>query len=397
MLRRDLFAMTAAAAAGAAFAPSRRLLAQSGRPPLEAREGELRITGLEVYTAGRLYLRVTTDSGIEGWGEVGVYPARIAEAVVETYRPLLLGMSATRVEHIWQMLYRAHRNVRGGILHVGAIGGIDVALWDILGKAANLPLYTLLGGPCRHSIRRYPGPRAFKETTHRLSPMVETPAAVESAVRALEKRRDSLGPGGWLMFDGHGKFTAQAAIQFAKRIEPLGLAFFEEVVPPEQNADLARVKRATTVPLAAGERMATIWPFREILEAQTVDVLNPDLIELGGVSQMRKLAAIAELYDVPLAPHSTHSAIGLAASLHVAASINNFLIHEAYEQIAARTPWITGLAWPEGDAFGLPGGPGLGVKVNMDGLKDAVAKARQKGARGIEKAYFTDDGAVADR
>ncbi len=397
MRRRDLLALTAAGAAGAALARPRSLLAQSGRRPPQAKDGEVRITDLKVHDAGRLFIQVTTDAGLDGWGEVGIYPTRIGRAIVETFRPLLVGMDPTRVEAIWQLLYRAHRNVRGGLLHVGAIGGIDIALWDLLGKVAGLPLYRLLGGPCRHEVRYYPSGRAYKMTDHRLHPMVDVPAPIDSIVAALEKKRAELGPGGRLMYDGHGKFTAQVAIQVCQRIEHLGLLYFEEVVPPEQNADLVRVKRATTVPLAAGERMATIWPFRQVLEAQAVDVLNPDIVELGGVSQMRKLAAIAELYDVPLAPHSTHSAIGLAASLHVVASVNNFLIHEAYRQIATRDAFLSGLAWPDGDTFALPGGPGLGIRVDEDGLKEAVARAKERGPRDIEKAYFLDDGSVADR
>ncbi len=397
MKRRDWLAFSAAAAAGAALGPARAAIAQSGKPPMQAAEGELRITDIEVYNAGRLFLRVRTDAGLEGWGEVGVAPAAIAEAILHTYKPLLVGMNPTRVEAIWQLLYRAHRNVRGGVLHAAAIAGLDIALWDLLGKAAGMPLYRLLGGPCRARLRHYPSPKAFKVTDHRLHPMVDTPAPIDAIVSALEKKRADLGPGGYLMYDGHGKFTAQVAIQVCRRIEHLGLLYFEEVVPPEQNADLVRVKRATTVPLAAGERMATVWPFRPVLEAQAVDVLNPDIVEVGGVSQMRKLAALAEVYDVPLAPHSTHSALGLAASLHVCAAINNFLIHEAYEHIALGAPFLSGLAWSKGDALDLPGGPGLGITVDLDGLKEAAARRAEKGDRGIGKGYFLDDGSVADR
>jgi len=400
MKRRDLFAMAlpAAAAAGAALAPRTPARAQSGRSPTPARDGELRITGLELYpVGGRVFVRVLTDSGIDGWGETGIYNPRIAVAILETYRPLLLGVNPTRIEHIWQMLYRAHRNTRGGVLHAAAIAAVDIALWDLLGKAAGLPVHTLLGGPCRETIRYYPNDRAHKVTSHVLHPMIETPAAIDRIVVSLEQARERLGPSGYLMVDGHGKFTAQVAIQLLRRVEHLGILFAEEIVPPESNADLARVKRATSVPLAAGERMATIWPFRPLLESQSADVLNPDVVELGGISQLAKLAAVAEMYDVPLAPHGTHSLVGLAASLHVDAAVNNFLIQEGYEHIATAAPFLEGLDWPEADAFALPPGPGLGIRVDLEGIKEAAAKSAENGHGGVEKAYFLDDGSVADR
>jgi galactonate dehydratase len=224
--------------------------------------------------------------------------------------------------------------------------------------------------------------------------MVETPMPIDAIARDVAKTREKLGSTGFLMVDGHGKLTAQTAIQLAKKIEDQDVLFFEEVVPPENNADLVKVKRATTVPLAAGERMATIWPFRRLLEAQAVDVLNADIVEIGGISQLRKLAGIAEMYDVPLAPHSTHSEIALAGSLHVVASINNFLIHEAYRQKSAVA---TGLDWSDPDHFSLPPGPGLGVTVDQDALDAAVARWKQRDRTGLRKAYFLNDGSVADR
>ncbi|MFP4354744.1 MAG: mandelate racemase/muconate lactonizing enzyme family protein [Phycisphaerae bacterium] len=394
MQRRGFLKASAAAAGALALGPMRWAHAQSGRAPQQAGEGQVRITDIKLFTPGRLILRIDTDAGVSGWGEVNIFTPVIGQAIAKTYKPLLVGMDPTRIEHIWQLLHRAHRNMRGGLAFASVIGGIDIALWDILGKLTEMPLYRLLGGPCRNRIRRYPGKSSWKQTTHRLHRMVETPMPIDAIVHDVAKTREKLGPNGFLMLDGHGKFTAQAAVQLAKKVEPYDVLFFEEVVPPENNADLVRVKRATTVPLAAGERMATIWPFRQVLEDQAVDVLNPDIVQLGGVSQLTKLAGIAELYDVPLAPHSTHSEIALAASLHVAASINNFLIHEAYQQ---KNSWAKGLDWSAPDHFALPAGAGLGVQVDQDALQ-AASDAWQKGDRkGLKKAYFLNDGSVADR
>ena len=394
MKRRDFLKVSAAGAAAAALGPAQWLGAQSAREPLQAKEGEIRITDVKLYPAGRLYIRIDTDAGLTGWGEVNTFTPAISEAIVQTYKPLLVGMNPTRIEHIWQLLYRAHRNMRGGMAFTSAIGGIDIALWDILGQAAKMPIYQLLGGPCRQKIRRYPGKSSWKQTTHRLHRMVETPMPIDAVAHDVAKTREKLGSNGFLMVDGHGKFTAQVAIQLCKKIEDQGVLFFEEVVPPENNADLIKVKRATSVPLAAGERMATIWEFRQILEDQAVDVLNADIVEIGGISQLKKLAAIAELYDVPLAPHSTHSEVALAASLHVVASINNFLIHEAYQQ---KNSPVSGLDWSDEDNFALPPGPGLGVKVDAEAIEAAAAKWREAGDKGLQKGYFLDDGSVADR
>jgi len=397
MDRREFIKLAGVAGAAGALATAGRTLAQSGGKPEPAREGEVRIKDVECFPAGRLYVRITTDAGVEGWGEVNTFSSSISHAIVKTYRPLLVGMNPTRIEHIWQMLFRAHRNMRGGLAFAAAIAGIDIALWDLLGKLLKQPVSTLLGGPCRRTLRSYPSPNAHKVTSHTLHEMVETPSDIDRIADDVHETRKKLGKGGLVMVDGHGKFTAQVAIQLAKKIEDAGVLFFEEVVPPENNADLIRVKKATTVPLAAGERMATIWPFREILEARAVDVLNADIVEVGGISQMRKLAGIAELYDVPLAPHSTHSAIGLAASLHVAASVNNFLVHEAYSHIANAPSFVGSLEWTKNKtAVKLPEGAGLGVNVDLDGLKAAVAKRAEK-ATGLKKAYFLNDGSVADR
>lgn len=398
MRRRDFLGASlplAALAVGGAWPAERALAQDAGKRPPQAREGQIRITDVRTHHVGRLLVQVVTDAGIDGWGEINTVPAPIADAVVQTFKPLLIGTSATAIEQAWQMLYRAHRNLRGGHIHVSAIAGIDIALWDILGKAVNRPVYELLGGPCRDKLRFYPSPTAWKQTTSNLHRMIETPDRLDPLVAALEKRRQDLGRSGWLMIDGHGKFTPQVAAQLCKRVEHLDILFFEEVVPPENNPDLAKVRQASAVPLCVGERMSTIWPFRPVLEAKLADVLNADVVSVGGISQLHKLAHLAEVYDVPIAPHGTHGPIGAAASFHVDAAVTNFLIQEYYGNTE---PYITGLTKPaEGSVIDLPSGPGLGVTVNMEGLAEAVARQREKGDKGIDKAYFLDDGSVADR
>lgn len=402
MNRRHFLSATLAATATAASAP--HLFAQAGKPPAQAPEGQLRITDILTYNTGRLYVRITTDNrDIEGFGEINYGDSDIASTIINTYKPLLLNTDPTRIEYLWQLMYRAHRNLRNGSTLIAAFAGIDMALWDILGKVANLPVHTLLGGPVRDRILFYPSPKAYKCTSHVIHDMIQTPATVDSIANDMEKTRERLGKDGYLMYDGHGKLTPQAAIQLCKRIEHLMPLYMEEVVPPEHNADLVKVKRATTVPLAVGERMATIHEFRPVLEAQAADVLNADIVTIGGISQLHKLAHIAELYALPLAPHGTHSLLGLAASLHVDAAHHNFLIQEAYPN---HTPFLSadwmpkddkGNPWPKDSHMPIPKGPGLGVKVDINALEEAAAKHAEKPDKGINKAYFRNDGTPGDR
>jgi galactonate dehydratase len=387
---------------GAMLSAPATLLAQAGGQPRAAGKGEPAITAIRTYDAGRLVIEVVSSEGVSGWGEVNTLPsAAIGRPVAEAYAPLLVGMNPMRIEQAWQLMFRAHRNLRGGMIHSSVIGGIDMALWDLTGKLLNVPVYTLLGGPVRTHIRRYPSQDAFKQTTHQLHEMVETPIDLDRVVNDLQKTRERVGPNGALMFDGHGKFTAQAAIQLCRKIEAAGidLLYFEEVVPPENLADLKRVKQATAVPLCTGERLATMYPFRQVFEARSADVLNPDIVRIGGITQMKKLATIAELYDIPIAPHGTHSAIGTAASLHVCAAVNNFLIHEAYDHIVKRANWASGVSFDDPRGFKVEdlNGPGIGVTIDRDGLAEAVARQAEKPQRGINKAYFAPDGGVADR
>ncbi len=402
MDRREFIGLSLPAVAGAAIATQTRptaISAQAGRVPAAAKPDAPKITDIRYFAAGPGYVKISTDDrDVFGWGELTTIPShRVARSLVAFYKPLLIGMDPTRIEHIWQLLYRSHRNVRGGMLQTSAIGGIDMALWDLMGRLLDVPVYTLLCGPCRDKLLFYPHAKAHKQTSHQLHEMVERPRDLDYWVGAVKQTREKLGRDGYLMIDGHGKLTAQVAIQLCKQIEDQGILYFEEVVPPEQQDDLAKVKAATTVPLCIGERYAGIWPFRRVLEQQWVDVLNPDIVRVGGISQMKKLASIAELYDVPLAPHGTHSAVGLAATLHVCASINNFLIAEAYSHIVGKNPFAKGIDFPEkGGHLSLPPGPGLGVTVDEDALDDADRKWDPE-KDGVKKAYFTDDGAVADR
>ncbi|MCC5829440.1 MAG: mandelate racemase/muconate lactonizing enzyme family protein [Phycisphaeraceae bacterium] len=402
MNRRQVFGSLAAAGALGAWAGLGLLgptaVAQdAGRRPRQAGEDEIRITDVRYYAAGPGYVKISTNEDeVFGFGEFTTLPDHgIAKRFTEWFKGLLVGVNPTAAEHIWQMLYRAHRNMRGGMTHMSVIGAIDMALWDIKGRLLDVPVYTLLGGPCRDRIAYYPNERGHKVTTHRLHAMVERPARIDPIVEAVRRARENVGRDGYVMLDGHGKFTAQVAIQLCRRIEDQDILYFEEVVPPDRIEDLARVKEATTVPLAKGERLAGIWAFRRPLEGRWVDVVNPDIVRMGGISQMMKLAAICEMYSVPLAPHSTHSALGLSATLHVAAAINNFIITEAYQHIVERNPFARGLSFPQrGPNMGLPPGPGLGVTMD----EEALEKSDRDWKPGtLNRAYFTEDGAVADR
>jgi galactonate dehydratase len=213
---------------------------------------------------------------------------------------------------------------------VHTLSGVDMALWDITGKLWNTPVYRLLGGPCRDKIRMYPNAKAQKMGTGGPHPFSGSPAEIENLVRQIREARKRVGPDGAVMFDAHCAVPPPMLIQFAAAIEPQDVLFIEEPAVPGNIEVFKRLKQAIRVPLATGERDRTIWGMMPYLQERCIDVLQPDCGHTGGITQMRKIATIAEAYTVPLAPHCTMSELGLSASLHAAACVPHLLIHEGY-------------------------------------------------------------------
>jgi galactonate dehydratase len=334
---------------------------------VEDRGSGIQITSVRGFVVGtKAYIKIETNRDITGWGEVtGLVPS-VAVALAESMRELLVGENPTRVEHLWQKIFRAHRDMRGGPFMTHTLSAIDMALWDITGKAYRVPVYRLLGGPTRDKVRMYPTPRATKIGTGGPHPFSGNPSDIQGLVRNVEETRRRLGPDGTIMFDAHCAVPPAMLIQLAAAIKPYDILFLEEVAVPGNIEVFKRLKQQIQIPMATGERDRTIWEVIAYLQNGCIDILQPDVGHTGGISQMKKIAALAEAYHVPLAPHNICSELGLSASLHVAASIPLLLIQEGYLDGHIMPAGVARKSFElDGDGFAsLPQGPGLGVEID---------------------------------
>jgi galactonate dehydratase len=342
------------------------------------RASSIRITGLKTYWVGPIvYVKIETNYGIVGWGDLKGTDLRVGRVLVESLFELLEGENPTRIEHLWQKLFRAHRDIRGGAILIHAMAAIDIALWDIAGKLWNTPVYRLLGGPTRDRIRVYHTPQAVKVPPHGIYEHSGTPADIDRMVAAIRAAREKVGPTGAVMFDAHSAVPPATLIQLASALKPYDLLFIEEPGVPGNIEIFKRLKEKIDIPLATGERDRTIYEMIPYLHERCIDILQPDCCHTGGISQMKKIATLAEAYYVPLAPHCTATFLGIAASLHVVSAIPLFLIHEFYPENAGfNLPGVTRMPY-ELDAegyIGLPPGPGLGVDVDEPRLIEEAKK-----------------------
>lgn len=361
---------------------------------IEDRGSSIRVSAVDAIPVGlKGYVKVETNMGVTGWGEINNMETEVACALALSLSEVLIGENPTRTEHLWQRMFRAHRNIRGGGLMVHTISALDMALWDITGKLWGVPIYRLLGGPCRDKVWKYPSSKAIKVGPNGPKPFGGTPNEVEELVKKVADARRKVGPDGAVMFDAHSCLPAPLVRQFGGYLKSADLLFLEEAWVPGNIDVMRRVREAVPVPLATGERDRTIWEVREILEAQVIDILQPDCGHGGGISQMRKVAALAEAHQVPIAPHCTMSYLGLTASIHVAASVPMFLIHEGYDNVlpddVARKSWTM----DEEGYVSLPEGPGLGVEIDE-------VRAREVGQEPERQFKWPNarhrDGAVSD-
>jgi galactonate dehydratase len=376
--RRELLETAAVLATGGA------LLAGAGPAAgaqVEDRGSSLRITGLRAMPVGpKAYVKIETNQRIFGWGEVTGLEPRVACALAESLRELLVDENPTRIEHLWQKLYRSHRDMRGGPFMTHTISAIDMALWDITGKVWGVPVYRLLGGPTRDRIRMYPSRRAVKLGTGGPHPFSGNPSDIDGLVRSIRETRRRLGPDGTIMFDAHCAIPPPMLIQFAAAIEPYDVLWIEEPCVPGNIEVFKKLRQIIKVPLATGERDRTIWGVIDYLQNQAIDILQPDVGQTGGISQMKKIAALCEAYFVPLAPHNTCSELGLTASLHVAASIPLFLIQEGYLDGHIMPPGVARKNWTvDNDGYAsLPQGPGLGVEMDETAMARVAADPNRR-------------------
>ena len=268
-----------------------------------------------------------------------------------------------------------------------------MALWDITGKLWGVPVYRLLGGPTRDKIRVYPSTKALK-IGNSPKPHSSNPQDIEKMVESVRAARKKVGPSGAVMFDAHSAIPPATLIQFASAIEPYDVLFLEEPAVPGNIEVFKRLKQHIRIPLAAGERDRTIWGILPYLAEKALDIVQPDCGYTGGITQMKKIATLAEAYYTPLAPHCTQSYLGMTASFHVTASVPLFLIHESYDNDLWGT--IFRPHWQKGaDGYvSLPQGVGLCIDVDEAMLtkvaSDPTYKYEWRGPR------FNSAGSVAD-
>ncbi len=377
--RRDLLA--AGGAAGSMLLAGAVLGADGPGAQVADRGSNLKITSVRGLPTGtKTYIKIETNVKITGWGEVTGCEPKVAAVLAESLFELLDQENPTRVEHLWQKLYRAHRDIRGGAIMTHVISAIDMALWDITGKAYGVPVYRLLGGPVRDKIRMYPTPKAQKLGTGGPHPFSGNPDEIGRMVDYVRNYRKEKGPDQTIMFDAHCAMPPPFLIQFANAIQPMDILFLEEVAVPGNIEVFKRLKQQIRIPMATGERDRTIWDMIAYLQNGCIDILQPDVGHTGGISQMRKIATLAEAYFVPLAPHCTCSELGLSASLHAVAATPLFLIQEGYLDGHIMPPGVARKNWDvdkDGNAS-LPQGPGLGVEMDEAAMAKVAADPKRK-------------------
>jgi galactonate dehydratase len=368
-----------------------------------------------------VFVKVETDSpGLIGWGEASLeWKTRAVMGAVEDLAGLLIGENPLRIEHIWNILYR-QQFFKGGVVTMSAISGIDQALHDIKAKYFNVPLYELLGGLVRDKVRMYDhlgggasdavyneataeafaqracdsindGFTAFKILAVPRSAMLDGQKNIKNAVQLMKAVRDAVGDEIDVMVDLHGRTTPAMAIQYGHALAEFTPWFFEEPCQPENVDAMLEVAQKLPFPVATGERLVTRYQFRELLEKRACAIIQPDVCHCGGVSEIKKIAAMAETYFIAMAPHNPLGPLATMVSLQIGFSTPNFLIQEV---MRSDVPWRYDIIDDEfhiKDGYFLPPTrPGIGIEINEK------AAAQHPYAPELEMRYFHDDGSVAD-
>lgn len=381
----------------------------------------MKITAIELFTVPPrwLFAKISTDEGIVGWGEPIVEShAATVEAAVRDAEDYLIGRDPNHIEDIWQTLYRA-RFYRGGPVMMSAIAGINQALWDIKGKIHGVPVYDLLGGPVRDKIRIYSwiggdrpsdvaaaarekqelGFTAIKMNGTEELHYIDSFDKIEAVVERVATVREATGSSFGIAVDFHGRVHKPMAKVLARELDPFHLMFIEEPVLPENNEALREIASVTSTPIATGERMYSRWDFKQLLQDGYVDIIQPDVSHAGGISEVVKIAAMAEAYDVAIAPHCPLGPIALAACIQVDSVSRNAFIQEQslgihYNKGNDLLDYLTEptvFTYKDGH-IDLPKAPGLGIEIN----EEYVREAARTGHRWRNPVWRLDDGAIAE-
>ncbi|MFC7440308.1 galactonate dehydratase [Laceyella putida] len=366
-----------------------------------------------------LFLEIETDEGIVGWGEPVIEGrADTVEAAVKELMTYLLGQNPLKIEDHWNVMYRGGF-YRGGPILMSAISGIDQALWDIKGKFHKAPVHELMGGACRDSIRVYSwiggdrpsdvaraakavvdrGFTAIKMNATEELQYIDSYDKVEQVIARVASIREAVGNPIGIGIDFHGRVHKPMAKLLAKELEPYHPMFIEEPVLPENNEALRDLAHITSIPIATGERMFSRWDFKTLLADGYCDIIQPDLSHAGGITECKKIASMAEAYDVALAPHCPLGPIALAACLQVDATSHNAFIQEQslgihYNQGSDLLDYLvdpTVFHYEDGYVK-IPTGFGLGVEIN----EEHVRKMAEVGHDWKNPIWRHRDGSVAE-
>ncbi|WP_455361836.1 galactonate dehydratase [Streptomyces sp. SYSU K21746] len=380
----------------------------------------MKITSLRTYLVAPrwCFLRIDTDEGVTGWGEPVIEGrAHTVAAAVDELSDYLIGQDPLRIEDHWQVLTKGGF-YRGGPILSSAVAGIDQALWDIKGKALGVPVWQLLGGNVRDRARVYSwiggdrpadvaeqalarkaeGFTAIKMNASPQLEFVDTPKAVRGIVDRVARVREAVGEDFDIAVDFHGRLTLPMARRVLPLLEPYLPFFVEEPVVPELSDHIGEIVRSTSIPIATGERLYSRWDFKQVL-GQGIAIAQPDLSHAGGISEVRRIAAMAEAYDTALAPHCPLGPIALASCLQVGFATPNLLIQEQSLGIHYNTgsDLLDYLVDPS--VFRYKDGhvelltePGLGIHVD----EKAVERAAETGHRWRNPIWRRRDGSVAE-
>jgi galactonate dehydratase len=373
-----------------------------------------------------VFVKILTDQpGLWGWGEATLeWHTRSVIGAIEDISELLIGEDPTRIEHLWQMMYRQHFWHGNGIVRSTAISGIDIALWDIAGKIHNVPCHRLMGGRVRDYVRLYchlgggrmedfyqtspddakrfgelackaveEGFTAFKSMAVPETMPLEGLKPVHYAEACVRAMRETVGDEIDIMVDCHARPSPRMGLQFAKALDAYGLYFFEEPCWPETMEDIALIQRAVKTPVATGERLIGIHAFRDLLERRAVSVIQPDITHCGGLSEARRIAVLAEAYRVAVAPHNPQGPVSTAASIEFGFAAPSYIICESVQN---DVPWredvvSEGFTIEKKGMVVLPNErPGLGIEINEQELKKHPFQQE------ILQRTFYKDGSVGD-
>ena len=373
-----------------------------------------------------IFVKVMTDQpGLWGWGEATLeWHTRSVVGAIEDLSQLIVGEDPRRIEYLWQMMYRQHFWHGNGIVRGTAISGIDIALWDIMGKIHNVPCHALWGGRVRDYIRLYShlgggrmedfyetqagdaqrfadlaqeavedGFTAFKSMAVPETMPLEGLQPIHYAEACVQAMREAVGDEIDIMVDCHARPSPRMGLMFAKALEPYGLYFFEEPCWPECMEDIALIQRSVTTPIATGERLTGIHAYRELFEKRAVSVVQPDITHCGGLSEVRKIAAMAEAYKISIAPHNPQGPVSTAASIEFGFSTPSYIICESVHN---DVPWRQDVV-NEGFAIEKKGRivkpnqrPGLGIQINEEEVKKHPFQQE------VLQRSFYKDGSVGD-